>query len=590
MDFIEIKHRLFTLLVEIAAASYPEKKDRILELHESQLFFIPDSYEHGFLSSSFALHLQALLKKSSASENPRAVANKLLEKIHLAIQKSDLEKYIKDTTVAGPGFINFYAKDQLFVESAKKILDAPEKWGKTTSNKKNVLIEFTDPNPFKEFHIGHLMSNCIGESLARLYEYSGAKVSRLCYQGDVGMHVAKTLWAWTNNLEKETLQSAAIHKLPLSEKVKLLGAWYAKGAKTYVDGTEKEKNEIKTINEQVFSKENAKINELYTLGKKWSLEAFDQIYKKLGTSFKKFYFESETGPIGKQIVLDNVGTLFEKSKGAIIFPGEKYKLHSRVFINSQGLPTYEAKELGVAVSKDKDFEYDLSIVVTGNEVNDYFKVVLKALEKIDPTIAKKTEHIGHGMLRLPEGKMSSREGNIVTASELMRAVSEKIQEIGSYDDEDLYDTLAVSAIKFSLLKQNIGKDVIFDVRESTSLQGATGVYLQYTHARTNSLIKKSNFKPGPVDQEKLSLTEELRVLYQELFVFPYLISRACQTRSPNLVAEYLIGVAQKYNSFYAKNRIIGSANEYAALLITFLVKNTLANGLHSLGIQPVEKM
>lgn len=590
MDIFQIKTLLFKLISEVAIIKFPNAKNKITDLTVDQILFIPENSDHGFLSTNIALQLNSNF--GIDSKNPISIAEVLVTSIALEMRKmKTLDAYIERVDIAGPGFINFYPKMQLYVDCTISILGNPEQWGKNDLFKsKNILIEFTDPNPFKEFHIGHLMSNCIGESLSRLYEFSGAKIIRLCYQGDVGLHVAKTIWAWRHNIIDEKISLNEISKFSLAKRVKLLGEWYAQGSKIYVDGTENDKLEIREINKLVFSKADKSINQIYDLGKKWSLEAFENIYQKLGTKFKKYYFESETGKIGQEIVLNNLGKTFVKSEDAVIFPGEEYGLHTRVFINSQGLPTYEAKELGLAFMKDKDFSYDLSIIVTANEVNDYFKVLLSVIKNTYPNIFYKTLHIGHGMLRLPQGKMSSRTGNIITGDGLIDLVSENIKEINPKESEKLYTDLAVSAIKFSLLKQYIGKDVIFDLKESVSLHGSTGIYLQYTHARAVSLLEKGKFSEKDNNIRKMNFDLELSPIYRSIFIFPFIVYTACKTQSPNLVASYLLNLAQLYNGYYAENKIVGSENEDIGLITTFLVKITLQKGLSVLGINSVDQM
>ena len=250
------------------------------------------------------------------------------------------------------------------------------------------------------------MSNAIGESLSRIFEFQGAKVKRVCYQGDVGIHVAKAIWG---KMENEKLN---------------WGQAYAYGAQMY-DEDENARKETIELNKKIYARTDKNINKLYDAGKKESLKHFGKIYKKLKTKFDYFIFESEVGPIGKKIVEKGLkDKIFEKGEnGAIIFKGEKYGLHTRVFINSEGLPTYEAKDLGLAEIKYKKYKYDQSFIITGNEVNEYFKVMLCAMDKINPDLAKKTKHIGHGMMRLPEGKMSSRTGNVITAETLIAVIT-----------------------------------------------------------------------------------------------------------------------------------------------------------------------
>lgn len=590
MNINAIKKHLFGILIDLIGQEYSYFKMHLGNLSENDIFYLPENSSNGFLSSNIAFKLSSFGKNKKIMSSSYFLATKISELLLLKIVKSNLKKYIKEIRVVKPGFINFYATNNLYLSLATSILNTSKNWGENSTYKgEQILIEFTDPNPFKEFHVGHLMSNCVGESIARLYEFSGAKVVRLCYQGDVGMHVAKTIWAWNKEL-KNIKEVTDIDKLPLAKKINLLGKWYSTGSKIYMHGSKKILEEIKNINKLIYLKSNKNINTLYEFGKKWSLESFDVIYKKLGTKFDKFYFESATGIIGKKIVLKFLGKVFKKSKKAIIFPGSKFGLHDRVFVNSYGQPTYEAKELGLAIQKNNDFTYSKSIVITGNEINEYFKVLLESISKIKPVIRKKTMHIGHGMLRLPEGKMSSRTGNIITGESLITLVTSKIVEINNKIDYLTAEKLAISAIKFSLLKQSIGKDVVFFINEAVSLESSGGIYIQYTHTRINSLLKKSNILLNNVNITSSVLTKASIPLYEDLLKFPYLVYSACKKHSPNIIAEYLFSLSQKYNNYYTQNRIIGTKNETSGLIITYLIKNTLSAGLKSMGIDPVDNM
>ena len=289
------------------------------------------------------------------------------------------------------------------------------------------MVEFTDPNPFKELHIGHLYSNAVGEAISRLFEANGAEVMRACYQGDVGMHVAKAIWG---NAKKT--QNSKVKTQNFNSKVKIYGEAYVFGTAAYEDNPEAAA-EIKELNIKLYEAKSAEIMKLYKLGRRWSLLYFDSIYKRLGTKFDYFYFESEAARGGLKVVEEGLKKgVFEKSEGAVVFKGERYGLHTRVFVNSQGLPTYEAKELGLAPAKFADFPYDLSIIVTANEINDYFRVLLKCLDLLYPDLAKRTRHIGHGFVKLPGAvKMSSRKGNVLTAEWLLDEAKKKVLEIAS---------------------------------------------------------------------------------------------------------------------------------------------------------------
>ena len=328
----------------------------------------PEDPAHGDYATNIALIVGGQLKK-----NPLEAAISLRE-----VLEKEMPKIVEKIEIAGPGFINFFLSRSFFLSELQNMYG--KQYGNSLAWKgKKVMVEFTDPNPFKEFHIGHLYSNSVGESISRILEAQGANVKRVNYQGDVGLHVAKALWGMQKHMKKEKTSLEKLSRKDLKERIRFMGVSYAAGAQAY-EKDSRAKTEIEALNAKVFHG-SEDIKELYEKGRKWSLEYFEGIYKRLGTAFNYYYFESKAGKVGKEIVEQGLKKgIFEKSEGAIIFPGEKYGLHSRVFINSQGLPTYEAKELGLAPAKHKDFKYDLSVIVTGSEVIDYFRVLLKALE------------------------------------------------------------------------------------------------------------------------------------------------------------------------------------------------------------------
>ncbi len=566
-----------------------------LKVKEVQLEH-PENPEHGDYSTNVALVLAKKLGK-----NPQEVAEEIIGKL-----KIENWKFLDKVEVAGPGFINFFLSRDYFFSALEDIQKKKDTYGKNSSQKgKKVMVEFTDPNPFKEFHIGHLYSNIVGESLSRLFQAAGAQVKRANYQGDVGLHVAKAVWGMKKDMESHGMTLKALSEKPLTERARFLGNAYAKGAQAYEEDPQA-KLEIEDLNQKIFALDKT-VKELYQKGRKWSLEYFETIYKRLGTKFDQYYFESEVGKIGLALVQKGLERgIFEKSQGAVIFPGEKYGLHSRVFINSLGLPTYEAKELGLAPTKYKDFKYDLSVIVTGNEIIDYFKVLLAALKKIDPSLAEKTRHLSHGMVRLPEGKMSSRTGNIVTGESLLDEVKARVtkvmdtlgNEIPKEDRAKTAEVIAQGAVKYSLLRVGLGKDIIFDFDKSLSLEGESGPYLQYTYARCKSILRHSKLSSAKLSSAKLQLsrakfsTEEVSIL-RLLYRFEEVVQEAAEKFSPNLVCNFVFDLAQRYNLFYNTNPVLKAESEEVKnfrLLLTASVAQVLENGLSLLGIKTPERM
>lgn len=501
--------------------------------------------------SDFVVEHPTDLKMGDYSTNVGIKTGKAKEILETLRQSQD--DFIDEIKLAGPGFINFYLTKDFFKKSLEEIIKRGDKFGKSEHAKGfKIMVEHTDPNPFKEFHIGHLMPNVIGSSLARIFEWSGAEVKQANYQGDVGLHVAK-----------------AVYRMRKGDDWKIA---YANGDRAYREDPEA-KNEIEEINKKIYDKSDQEINEIYGRGLKESLEYFTMIYHSIDAKFDFSFFESETAPIGKKIVEDNIGKVFEESEGAIVFKGS----HTRVFINSQGLPTYEAKDLGNAKIKYEKYPYELSVIVTGNEIKDYFKVVLEAMTKVLPDLATKTKHLPHGMLRIPSGKMSSRTGDVITAELLIEMVREKVK-----DDE----AVAIGAIKYMILRQAIGNDIIFDIEKSVSTEGDSGVYLQYAYARTNSLLEKAKIKIDPsAPRENIHEVEKL------LYRFPEVVERAAQEYAPHHIVTYLTQLAGSFNNFYANEQVISDSPESAYRLAIVKAFNiVMKNGLTILGIEAPERM
>lgn len=565
-----ITHNLKRILKKIA------HEDVEFEVHPSE------KSENGDYYTNVALRLGSILK-----QKPLDIAYKIKQEFD-KVGDSDV---VKKAEVAPPGFVNFFLSRQCLFDTMIRIIESKEKFGSSDSLKnKKIMVEFTDPNPFKEFHIGHLYSNIVGESLARLYESQDATVWRVCYQGDVGLHVAKAIYGM-----KKLSNQMPDDQSPLSVRAQFMGKAYALGSQDY-EQNDKVKKEINDLNRKIYDLpagrqgKDSSIRDLYEKGKIWSLDYFGAIYKRLGTEFKKFYFESEVGEPGAKLVREFFKKgVFKESEGAIIFEGAKFGLHNRVFVNSLGLPTYEAKDLGLAPFKYRDFAYDRSIIITAQEQADYFKVVLAALEQINPELAKKTHHISHGMVRLPGGKMSSRTGDIITGEWLIEETVEQIHRAYPEMDAETGDRVGLAAVKYALLKNAIGQDTEFDFSESITLNGASGPYLQYAYVRTKSVLEK-NQKSKTKDQKQIaenSLNSEELAVLRHLAYFPEIVQMAQEKLSPNIVASYLFGLSQKFNLFYQKHKIAG--NKFR-LELTEATGQVLKNGLALLGIETVDRM
>lgn len=515
----------------------------------------------------------ALILGKNLSKNPKEVAEAIVSELN--------NKNIKEVLsfeVAGPGFINIRLSRQFFADSLKNILDQKNDFGKNNFFEgKKILVEYTSPNLFKPLHIGNLMSNIVGESLSRLIEAGGAEVKRINYPSDIGLTVAKGVWALKKNGGNP-------------DDISALGNAYKEGNVAYEED-ESAKKEIEAVNKALYEDSDPELSLLRRRGVETSKKHLNHLCQILGTSFDFEIFESQSSPVGKSIVENHIEDgIFERSDGAVIFRGEKFGLHTRVFINAMGLPTYEAKDIGLADLKRKLYAFDLSITTTAVEQLEYFKVLIKAIEKVFPELSEKVKHIPYGFLTLKSGKMSSRKGNVITGESLIEDLKEKaLEKMAGQDVDDKEDTalsVAVSAIKYSVLKQSTGKNVIFDEESSLSFHGDSGPYLQYTAVRARSVLNKSSkYEIGE------ALPKETVFLERLLYRFGEVIKRAQGEYEPHYVASFITEVASAFNTYYSQTKIIDDSPESSyRLALTEATEIVIKNGLSILGISVPDKM
>ncbi|MDZ7785917.1 MAG: arginine--tRNA ligase [Candidatus Saccharibacteria bacterium] len=509
-------------------------------------------------------------------QNPREIAAALREKLQVV-------DGVKHVEIAGPGFINIFVEDEVLVGDASNISPYQHHEGK------EVLVEFGNFNPLKTVHLGHLYQTVVYSAIARLFERSGATVHTISYHGDVGMHIAKAIWAIGEEVgwkpqDLKALEDGEESDVSMRNMKTIFGSYYAKGNEAY-DADSSAAESIREVNRHIYDRDNQAVNDIHALCVKRSMQYFDTIYDELGVSFEKHYMESETAPIGTEVVKKNIGNVFEESDGAIIYKGEKDDLHTRVFLNSEGLPTYEAKDLGLIELKRRDYPgADKSVIITGNEQQQYFKVMLAALKHIHPEEAAKTEHMTHGLLSLTTGKMSSRTGNVFGAQSLMDATRAAVSK--AFVDSEVQRDIYLAALKYTFLKSRIGGDIVFDVQESVSLEGNSGPYIQYAYARARSILRKK----AASEDEITGLEADERSLVRKISEYEEVLEKATKERLPHHICTYLYELAQKFNAFYEKNRVLEHEREAQRLGIVHFYAEVLKDGLETLGIPAPEKM
>lgn len=546
-------------------------------------------------ATNAAMQLAGILHK-----NPKEIAEVLKSEFLQTVEEKLPELKGVKIEIASPGFINFMLPNAYFATELTKLSTNFEK--NISCDKysgKIILTEFSDPNPFKVLHIGHLYTSIIGESISKLIEFAGGSVHRVNFGGDVGLHVAKTLYA----LERKDLADFTIDDI---------AAAYVEGTKNYEED-EVAKQEITKLNKEIYqiaaeNRHDTKLAEDYWHGRELSYQYFDNFYEKIGVKFEKYYPESSVAGYGLEIIKSHP-EVYEESDGALVFKGEPYGLHTRVFVNKEGLPTYETKDVGLLFTKNDDYHFDQSIVITGNDIIDYMKVVLKSVEQYAPDLVEKTTHLTHGNVRLPGNeKMSSRKGNFIKAIDILNEVEQKTGD----------QTLALAAIKYSLLKYKIGGNIEFNIDESISTTGNSGIYLLYSAVRAKKILsnlgldfsgRKIRFEglktqpERPAEEQRTTVrclsqgagpqnefpTEEVQLL-KALLNYKSVLSSAVTEKAPHLICSYLFDLAQTFSRFYETCRVKGDEHEAERATEVAVFAQIMQHGLNLLGINIPEEM
>jgi arginyl-tRNA synthetase len=527
--------------------------------------------QHGDFSTNVAMKLAGTIGKP-----PREIA----EGIKAVLEtRGDFE-----ITIAGPGFINIRLSDaDVFAAALQATKLARPLEGL------EIVAEYSDPNPFKVLHAGHLYTSLVGDAIANIIEAAGANVHRVNFGGDVGLHVAKSMWAIIRKLGGEYPEK--LGDIPDGQKLVWVSALYVEGNNAYQDD-ETAKEEIIAINKRVYEIHSTNDHEspfaqIYWAVRQWSYDGFSVLYERLGMKpFEKYYPESATTQLGIDTVKEGLEKgVFQESDGAVVFHGEHKGLHTRVFMNSEGLPTYEAKDLGLSLTKWQDYHFDKSIMITGNEIKEYMKVIIAAVSAFNSEAAERTQHLIHGHIKLAGGvKMSSREGTIVRADDILNAAFEAGKQLAGKDDPDV----VLGAVRYSFLRTRIGSDIVYSPAESVSVDGNSGPYIQYALVRARSILRKITDVEPAANVTELDQLE--RNLARQISMYPEAFALALTDYSPHHITSYLYELAVTFNRFYEQSRVIDDERsaERVALLQAYV--NVLQHGLSLLGMPQPEQM
>ncbi|TYR31180.1 arginine--tRNA ligase [Sphingobacterium phlebotomi] len=511
------------------------------------------------------------------------------------------------------GFLNISLADQHWIELVNtKLIDSS--FGTFPANGKKIMVEYSSPNTNKPLHLGHIRNNLLGYSVAEILKAYGYEVVKANLVNDRGIHICKSMLAWQRYGNGETPTSSGL------KGDHLVGKYYVIFDKEY-------KKEIDALKEQGQTEEDAKKNaslikeaqsmlqkweandedviQLWKIMNGWVYDGFEQTYKQLGVDFDKFYYESNTYLLGKDIIQEGLekGVFFQKEDNSVWIDLTDEGLDQKLVLRGDGTSVYITQDLGTAQLKYDEFKMDESIYVVGNEQDYHFKVLFLILKKLGKSWADGLYHLSYGMVDLPSGKMKSREGTVVDADDLMAEMLEtartRTEELGKTEglEEEqkasLYNTIGMGALKYFLLKVDPKKRLLFDPNESVDFQGHTGPFIQYTHARIKSVLRKASYDKSLA----LAYPKELSVYEQDLIQvlsrYPEVLEASAKEFSPAQLANYAYELAKLYNKFYHEESILKAEDETAKnfrLHLSAVAARTISESMRLLGIHVPERM
>ncbi|WP_431159342.1 arginine--tRNA ligase [Winogradskyella poriferorum] len=512
------------------------------------------------------------------------------------------------------GFLNLEIADSYYLNFFNEVSQNTSFGFVNTKDDKAVMVEYSSPNTNKPLHLGHVRNVLLGYSVSEILKASGKKVYKTQIINDRGIHICKSMLAWKRYGKGETPTSTGL------KGDKLVGNYYVEFDKAY-------KAEIQELITQGQSEEEAKKNapilleaqemlrkwesgdedvvSLWQMMNQWVYDGFEETYKAIGVDFDAYYYESDTYLLGKEFIAEGLktGVFFKKEDGSVWCDLTEDGLDEKIVLRSDGTAVYMTQDIGTAIQRIKDYPDVGGMVYTvGNEQDYHFKVLFLILKKLGFDWAKNLFHLSYGMVDLPSGKMKSREGTVVDADDLiveMASTAEEIsKELGKLDDyneqekKDLYKIIGLGALKYYILKVDPKKRILFDPKESIDFQGNTGPFIQYTYARIQSILRKSEVQnTGEIGTIKLH--EKERQLLKQLQLFPEIIQNAASQHSPALIANYTYDLVKDFNSFYQNVSILGasSADERSfRVSLSAMVGQTVKNAFSVLGIEVPERM
>lgn len=515
------------------------------------------------------------------------------------------------------GFLNLTISKSVWVDILKAI-NSDDLYGykSVTDDSKTVMVEYSSPNTNKPLHLGHIRNNLLGYSISRILEANGNKVVKTNIVNDRGIHICKSIYAWQQFGNGETPESSG------KKGDKLVGDYYVKFDKNYkeeiaklvAEGVSeddaKEQAPSMIATRELLLKWEAKDPEVYELWKtmnSWVYKGFDVTYNRLGVSFDKIYYESDTYLTGKDEVLRGLkeGIFYQREDGSVWADLSKDGLDEKILLRSDGTSVYMTQDIGTAQLRFEDYPIDHMVYVVGNEQIYHFQVLSMLLDKLGYKWGKDLYHFSYGMVELPQGKMKSREGTVVDADDLMdemvavaKSMSEELGKLDNFTDEEknqVYHTVALGALKYFMLKVDPKKGMMFDPKESIDFNGNTGPFIQYTYARINSLVRKAK-ESGVVIPDTVPdvvpNSAEIELI-KSVSRFEEVLEEAGRNHSPAVIANYVYDLVKEFNRYYHEFSILKEDNESVKQLRLIVAQNvakTVKNGFALLGIDVPSRM
>lgn len=513
------------------------------------------------------------------------------------------------------GFLNLSVTDQYWQEFLHTHAADPG-FGNRPPNGQKVMVEYSSPNTNKPIHLGHLRNNFLGWSVAQLLKASGYETIKSCIVNDRGIHICKSMLAWQKFANGATPSSTGTkgdhfvgeYYVKFSEELKKQVEELVAGGMSK-DQAEKEAPIMKEAQQMLFDWEAGKpeVIGLWKTMNGWVYEGFDVTYKRIGSDFQKMYYESETYLPGKKFVEEGLkeGVFYRKDDGSVWIDLTAEGLDEKLVLRKDGTSVYITQDLGLAQQKYEEFKYDQSIYVIADEQNYHMKVLKLILQKLGKPYADGIYHLSYGMVELPSGRMKSREGTVVDADdmieEMVKVARAKTEELGKVKDftpdelKDLYDIIALGALKFFLLRVDPKKRMIFNPEESIDFHGFTGPFVQYTHARIKSILRKAgegtrHKVQGTSGVALLKLERDLIILLEQ---YPLIIEQAVAEHNPSVVAIYVFNLAKAFNTFYTEHSVMNAESgekKELRLQLSEMTAHVIASGMGMLGIRVPERM